>query len=93
MKIKDRTIKVKIEVSILDTEGKKYFLKEKYVRLYISSLVLFSFAGIISVLLMGIPMLFNINNKWIIFIIVICCLIPLLIFGMIPKEKKYIIEK
>lgn len=84
---------MKFEVNILDAEGKKYSLKERYVLLYISSLVLLGFAGIISVLLMGIPMLFNIDDKWIIGTIVICCLIPILIFGMIPKKKKYIIVK
>jgi len=95
LKIIDRTIKikVKIEVSVLDAEGKQYFLKEKYVLLYVISLILLSFAGIISILLMGIPLLFNVSEKWIIIVITICCLIPLLIFGIIPKKEKYVIKK
>jgi len=42
---------------------------------------------------MGIPLLFNVSEKWIIIVITICCLIPLLIFGIIPKKEKYVIKK
>ena len=90
MKIVDRTIQIKIKVDIIDKDSKQYIMVKRYVFFYIISLVLFVNAGIISFVLMGLPVLFNVNVKWIIFSLVIVNLIPILIFGLIPKRKKYV---
>ena len=94
MKIIDRTIQIKIKVDIIDKDNKQYNMVKKYIFFYWTSLILFINAGIISIVLMGLPLLFNISEKWLIFSLVISNLIPILIFGLIPKRKKYIeIEK
>lgn len=94
MKIIDRIIQIKIKINIIDKNNKEYIMIKKYVLFYIISLILFINAGIISLVLIGLPVLFNINVKWIIFSLVIVNLIPILIFGLISKRKKYIeIEK
>ena len=90
MKIVDRTIQIKIKVDIVDKDSKQYIMVKRYVFFYIISLVLFVNAGIISFVLMGLPVLFKVNVKWIIFSLVIVNLIPILIFGLIPKRKKYV---
>ena len=90
MKIIDRTIQIKIKVNIIDKDNKQYNMVKKYVFFYLTSLILFVNAGIISIVLMGLPLLFNISEKWLTFSLVIGNLIPILIFGLIPKRKKYI---
>jgi len=90
MKIIDRKIQIKIKIDIVDTDNKQYNMVKKYVFFYLISLILFINAGIISLVLMGLPLLFNISEKWMIFSLVIVNLIPILIFGLIPKRKKYI---
>ena len=94
MKIIDRKVQIKIKVDIIDKDNKQYTMVKRYVFFYLISLVLFVNAGIISIILLYLPSLFNVNIKWITFSLVIVNLIPLLIFGLIPKRKKYIeIEK
>ena len=94
MKIVDRIIQIKIKVGIVNKDGKQYTMVKKYVFFYLASLILFVNAGIISVVLMGLPLLFNVSEKCLIFTLVISNLIPILIFGLISKRKKYVqIEK
>ena len=94
MKIIDRTIQIKIKVDIIDKDNKQYNMVKKYIFFYLTSLILFVNAGIISIILMGLPLLFNVSEKWLIFSLVIGNLISILIFELIPKRKKYVqIEK
>ena len=90
MKIVNRKIQVGIEVDIVDADDKQYSMIKRYVFFYLISLILFINAGIISVVLMGLPLLFNINVKWFTIVLVIANLSPILIFGLIPKRKKYV---
>ena len=90
MKIVNRRVKIGIEVDIATKDGKQYTMIKGYVFFYLISLILFINAGIISVVLMGLPTLFNIDVKWMTLTLVIVNLIPILIFGLIPKRKKYI---
>ena len=90
MKIVNRRIQVGIEVDIATKDGKQYTMAKRYVFFYLISLILFINAGILSVVLMRLPMLFNIDVKWITLTLVIVNLSPILIFGLIPKRIKYI---
>jgi len=89
MKIKNRSIKIKIEVNIIDSEGKQYSMNKRYIFFYLISLILFTNAGLISIILIAIPHWFNITEKLAVIILVIANLTPLLIFGIIPKTKIY----
>lgn len=90
MKIVNRTIQIGIEVDIATKDGRQYTMTKGYVFFYLMSLILFINAGILSVVLMGLPSLFNIEVKWMTLTLVIANLSPILIFGLIPKRKKYI---
>ena len=89
MKIVNRRIQIGIEVDIVDKEGKYYSMTKGYVFFYLISLISFINAGIISIVLIAIPEWFNIDNKWVVAGLIISNLIPLIIFGLIPKRKKY----
>ena len=94
MKIINRIIQIEIKVNIKDKDNKQYTMVKRYIFFYIISLILFVNAGVISIVLIVLPFWFNANVKWIITGLIIVNLIPILIFGIIPKKRKYIkIEK
>jgi len=90
MKIVDR----RIEVRAYDTfkNGEIRTLKKNWCLYYIIAFVSIIFAGILSLIVLGLPLLFNTEPELFVIPTVIVCLIPILILAITPKEKRYEIK-
>jgi len=87
MKIVDR----RIVIRAYDTfkNGETRTLKKNWCLFYIIAFVSVIFAGIMSILVLGLPYLFKVNSEFFIIPAIIIGLIPILILAITPKEKRY----